>query len=333
MSNGAIESTSPMRGWLFKYGWYVLIAVIILLLPTFVSPYIRSMVIKILVYGIFALSLNLLYGYTGLFSLGHAAYFGVGAYTAAILTTRLEIESFWILIIASIVVATIAAAFFGFIALRVSGIYFLLVTLAIGQLLYSVGVKWKDVTGGFNGIAGIMYPDMGVSWLKLTPTTFYYLIFIVFVICFILLYLIGKSPFGRALKGIYGDERRMKHLGYNTWLYKYIAFVLGGVFAGVAGSIYTFHSGVVGPGFLSLLTSAMVLLMVILGSDQVFWGPALGAAVIVILEHVSSLYIPDRWPLVLGAVFILAVLFLRGGLGIRFVRIWEKVQDRYYGRT
>ncbi len=328
-----METKSKMPKWLLQYGWYVLIAVIILILPTFVTPYIRSMVIKILIYGVFALSLNLLFGYTGLFSLGHAAFFGIGAYTAAILTTRFEIESFWLLIIASIAIATIAAAVFGFIALRVSGTYFLLVTLAIGQLMYSVGIKWKDVTGGFNGIAGIMYPDMGISWLRLTPTSFYYLVFVVFIICFVLLSLIGKSPFGRALKGVYGDERRMKHLGYNTWLYKYIAFILGGLFAGVAGSIYTFHSGVVGPGFLSLLTSAMVLLMVILGSDQVFWGPALGAAVIVLLEHIASLYIPDRWPLVLGAVFILAVLLLRGGLGIRLVRIWEKVQDRYYGRT
>ena len=126
------------RGWLTQFGIYVILAVVIILLPPFVSAYIRSLIVKVMIYGIFALSLNLIFGYTGLLSLGHAAYFGTGAYAAAILMQHFGVDSFWLLIIAGLVAATIVAAFFGVIALRVSGIYFLLVTLAIGELLYSI---------------------------------------------------------------------------------------------------------------------------------------------------------------------------------------------------
>jgi branched-chain amino acid transport system permease protein len=229
-----------MRGRLAIYGIYALIGVILIILPPFASPYLKSMLIKVLIYGIFALSLNLLFGYTGLFSLGHAAFFGVGAYTAAILMVKCGIGNFWLLIIAGILAATICAAFFGIIALRVSGIYFLLVTFAIGQLLYSVALKWTPVTGGFNGIVGITYPDIGIPGFTVTSTSFYYLVFIFFVICLFLLYRVAKSPFGRALQGIRGDERRMQCLGYNTWLYKYIAFVVGGLFAGIAGVLFSY---------------------------------------------------------------------------------------------
>ena len=317
------------RGRLALYGAYALIGVIIILLPPFVSADLKSMITKVLIYGIFALSLNLLFGYTGLFSLGHAAFFGVGSYTAAILMMKYGIGNFWLLIAAGLLAATICAAFFGFIVLRVSGIYFLLVSLAIGQLLYSVAIKWRTMTGGINGIAGITYPDIGIPWFTLTSTSFYYLVFIFFVICLFLLYRVVKSPFGHALQGIRGDERRMQCLGYNTWLYKYIAFVVGGLFAGIAGVLAIYQSGVVGPTSLGVLTSTVVMLMVIIGSDRVFLGPVLGAALVVLLGHYSSIYIAERWPMILGGIFVLSVMFLRGGVSIHLVRLWKKVQYRY----
>ncbi len=336
MKNGLTDQHTPGRQiWrrrLTQYGIYIILAVIIILLPPFVSAYVRSMIVKVLIYGIFALSLNLLFGYTGLFSLGHAAYFGVGAYTAAILMQHFGIDSFWLIIVAGILTATICAAFFGIIALRVSGVYFLLVTLAIGELLHSVAIKWRTVTGGSDGLVGITYPGIGIPGFTLDSMSFYYLVFILFIICFFLLHRVVNSLFGRALQGIRGDDRRMKSLGYNTWLYKYIAFIVGGLFAGIAGVLSIYQAAIVGPGFLGVLTSTMVMLMVILGSTQVFWGPVLGAALVVFLEYIFSLYIPERWPLILGAIFILAVMFLRGGVGIRLVRIWKKVQKRY-GRT
>jgi branched-chain amino acid transport system permease protein len=323
-----VPGVPTMRGRLAIYGIYALIGVIILLLPPFVSADLRNMITKVLIFGIFALSLNLLFGYAGLFSLGHAAFFGVGAYTTAILMVKYGIGSFWLLIIAGILIATICAAFFGIIALRVSGVYFLLVTLAIGQLLYSVALKWTPMTGGINGLVGITYPDIGIPGFTMTATSFYYLVFILFAICFFVLYRVVRSPFGRALQGIRGDERRMQCLGYNTWLYKYIAFVVGGLFAGIAGVLFSYQSGIVGPGSLGVLTSTIVMLMVIIGSDRVFWGPVLGAAVVVLLEHYSSIYIAERWPMILGGVFVLSVMFLRGGISIHLTRLWKKVQYR-----
>jgi branched-chain amino acid transport system permease protein len=283
----------------------------------------------LLIFGIFALSLNLLFGYTGLLSLGHAAYFGVASYTAAVLMQQFGVDSFWLLLIGGVLAATICAAFFGVIALRVSGVYFLLVTLAIGQLLWSVALRWRDVTGGYNGIAGVFYPDIGIPGIQLNSMSFYYLVFIFFIVCLFLLYRIVKSPFGRALQGVRGDERRMKSLGYNAWMYKYLAFVVGGLFAGVAGVLYAFHTGIVGLTFVSVLTSATVLLMVIIGSPNVFWGPVLGATLVVLLEYFSSLYVPERWPLILGAIFVLSVTFLRGGIAIYLVSFWGKVRKRF----
>ncbi len=322
-------SVQTTRGRLTQHGAYILIAIIILILPLFGLADINNMVTKFLIFGLFALSLNLLFGYTGLLSLGHAAYFGVAAYATAILTHNLGIDSFWLLLGAGLLTATICAAFFGFIALRVSGVYFLLVTMAIGELLYSVAVKWRSVTGGSNGIAGIPYPDIGIPGFTLNSTSFYYLVFTLFIICFFILYRVAKSPFGRALQGIRGDERRMKSLGYNTWLYKYIAFVIAGLFAGIAGVLYAPYSGVVSVTSVGILTSATVLLMVIIGGDRVFWGPVLGAALIVFLEHFASIYVSQRWPMILGLIFILSVTFLRGGVAIHWVRFWGKVKKRF----
>jgi branched-chain amino acid transport system permease protein len=318
-----------MRGRLARYGIYIILAAIILLLPLFGFADIRNMFGKLLIFGIFALSLNLLFGYTGLLSLGHAAYFGVAAYTTAVLMQHFGIHSFWLILMAGVLTATICAAFFGIIALRVSGVYFLLVTLAIGQLIWSIALRWRDVTGGYNGIAGIPYPNIGIPGFTLNSMSYYYLVFIFFIICLFLLYRVVKSPFGRALQGIRGDERRMKSLGYNTWLHKYIAFIVGGLFAGVAGVLYTFHTGIVGLGFVSVLTSATVLLMVIIGSDRIFWGPVLGATLVVLLEYFSSIYVPERWPLILGAIFVLSVTFLRGGIALHLVSFWGKVRKRF----
>ena len=121
----------------------------------------------------------------------------------------------------------------------------------------------------------------------------------------------------------------MRSLGYNTWLYKYIAFVVGGLFAGVAGVLYAYYGGIMAPGHLGLFTSATVMLMVIIGGDRVFLGPVVGAILIVFLQYYSSIYIPQRWPLILGAVFVIAVMFLRGGIGLHLVRFWRRFGYRY----
>lgn len=314
---------------LSHYGVYALVSLVLISLPFFGSAYLNDIITKFLIYAIFALSLNLLTGYTGLFSMGHAAFFGVGAYSAAILMVKFGIGSFWVLMTAGIINATLFAAVFGIISLRVTGVYFILVTLAIGQLLYSVAVKWRALAGGYNGIGGISYPDIGLPRFTMTTTSYYYLVLIVFIVCYFFMYRVAISPFGRAQQGIRGDERRMRSLGYNTWLHKYITFVVGGMFAGVAGVLLAFQSGVVVPDHLGIITSVAVAIMVILGGDRVFWGPVLGAAMIVLLEHFISIYAPERWPLILGSLFVASVMFLRGGVALHLVKLQGKVQNRY----
>jgi len=314
---------------LVRFGPYIITGLLFVILPLLVPLYLQSMLSKVLIFAIFALSLNLIWGYTGLMSLGHAAYFGMGAYTSAILVMRYGIENFWVSSVCSILMAGLLAAVFGIIALRVSGLYFLLVTLALGQLVYYVAIAWQSMTGGVNGIIGIPRPDLGIPGFTWNATYFYFFVLLALIICFFLLYRVVKSPFGHALQGIRESETRMRVLGYNTWLYKYIAFIVGGLFAGVAGVLFSYFLGVVGPGQASVTTSTIVLLIVIIGSTRVFWGPVIGAVVVVLLEYFASLYAPARWPLILGGVFVISVMFLRGGIGLNLLRLWARVGYQY----
>lgn len=314
---------------LVNYAPYILIGVILLILPSFLSIYFRSAVTEIFIYAIFAMSLNILFGYTGLFSIAHAAFFGTGAYTVGILILRLGIHSFWVAAPAGILMGAFAAALVGIPALRVKGIYFMLVTIAFAQLFANIAWVWRVVTGGSNGLVGIPYPDFGIPGLTMTGTSFYYFVFIVFVICMYLVYRLINSPFGQALQGIRDDEGRMAHLGYNIWLYKYLAFIIAGAFAGVGGVLFAHFSGVLVPDHLGAMASTMGVLMVIIGSSDVVFGPAIGAAVVLLLQRISSLYFPERWPLLLGGVFVISVVFLRGGITIYLVNLWKGVRHRY----
>ena len=322
---GNLKLKQPLQKQLFPYALYIVIGIILIILPSFISDYVQHMIVKILIFGIFAMSLNLLWGYTGLFSLGHAAYFGIAGYTAGILIVSYGIGSFWISAPFGILMATLFAAILGIPALRVGGAYFLLVTLAMGELFHSVAVKWRDMTGGSNGFPGIPYPDLGLPWFTMNDTYFYYFIFIAFIICAFLMYRLVNSPFGRALQGIRENEPRMRALGYNTWLYKYIIFVVAGLFAGVAGVLFAHYGRIMVPGHLGVMTSTLAMLMVILGSCSIVFGPVLGAALVVLLEHITSIYIPERWPLILGGVFVISVIFLPGGIGIYISRFLKKV--------
>ncbi len=330
MSTNKMASPEPIKStWqdrLMYYAVYIVLGLILLALPPFVSPYIQSMIIKVLIFGIFAASLNILWGYTGLFSLGHAAYFGVAGYTVGILTASAGIDNFWIAAVAGILMATLFAAILAILALRVADTYFLLVTLAMGELLYSIALKWRTVTGGSNGLSGIRLPDLGIPFITMNDTTFYYLVFIIFVLSLFLIYRFVKSPFGWVIQGISENEPRMIALGYNVWFHKYVAFIIGGLFAGVAGVLFAYYNGVMAPVHLGIVTSTMVMLMVIIGSCTTIFGPALGAAIVVLLEHISSLYTPERWPLILGGIFVFAVIFLPGGLGIYLLKFWNKVR-------
>ena len=326
-ANLAGSNRQPWQARLLSLAPYIIIGLVLLVLPSFLSTYPLSILTKVLIYAIFAMSLDLIVGYTGLTSLGHAAFFGVAGYAFGIFMVRYGIENFWLVIPLGILAAGIAAAVIGYISLRVSGVYFLLVTLAFGQLLSVAAVKWTTVTGGTNGLYGIEYPYLGLPGFTWTNLSFYYLVFLAFVICFFLLQRITNSSFGRALVGIRENEPRMQSLGYNTWAHKYVAFIIAGLFAGVAGVLFAPFYGIMVPQHLGIMTSSSVMLMVIIGGAGTLFGPVIGAGFIVVLERLASdLVSSERWPLILGVAFVICVLFLRGGFGIYLSRFWRRVR-------
>jgi branched-chain amino acid transport system permease protein len=282
------------------------------------------MFIKVLIYAIFAMSLDLTMGYTGLVSFGHAAFLAMAGYVVGILTVRLDITSFWIVVPAALAITALLSAVIGYISLRVSGIYFILVTMAFGQLLSIVATKWYSVTGGRDGLPGIPHPNLGFD-LKWTTINFYYLVFIIFIICFYILHRIVTSSFGRTLVGIRENESRMRSLGFNTWALKYVAIIVGGIFAGVAGILFAYFYGNMVPSYFALETSALPMLMVIIGGPATLYGPCLGAAVIILVQQYASIYMPERWPLILGGIFVLCVMLLKGGFANYLSILWRKI--------
>ena len=285
---------------------------VLIALPAVLSSYQLSLVTKMLIFGIFAMSLDLLLGYAGLPSLGHAAYFGVAAYTVGLLALRVA-NNFWLDFPAGLLMAAGVSALFGLFALRTRGSYFLMITLALGQVLWGIAFGWRSLTGGDDGLPSVPRPDLSLPWALTDGIPFYYFVLIFFALAIGALALIVSSPFGRALVGVRESERRMEVLGYDVWRYKYVAFILAGLFAGLAGNLFVYFNGFVSPSYLNILFSASALLMVILGGSGTLLGPAIGAAVIVGLENFISGYM-ERWVLVLGIIYVLVTLFAPNGL-------------------
>jgi branched-chain amino acid transport system permease protein len=283
-----------------------------------VVPQTNSFVIllatRALVFAILAMSLDILLGFTGLPSLGHAAYLGVGAYLTAILATRFEFGlgwSFWLVIVLGLLAGAATAAFFGLFAIRATGVYFLMITLALGQCVWGLAYRWDSLTGGDNGINIPRRPHFGIHLAR--DTTYFYVVFGFFVVSLLVLYVLVRSPFGRSLEGIRERELRMRILGYNTWLHKYIAFVVAGGFGGLAGVLWAHANGHVSPEDVVLTTSVDALLMVVLGGAGTLVGGAVGAGVVLLLREYLSTIVP-WWQYVLGGVYVLAILYLPNGL-------------------
>jgi branched-chain amino acid transport system permease protein len=268
-----------------------------------------SLFTKILIFGLFAMSLDLLVGYTALWSFGHAAFFGIAGYSTGILITRFDISSFWITLPATILIVFIFSAIYGFISLRVSGTYFLLVTLALGEITYHTSVALYDWTGGETGLASIPYPSFIDS-----SEGIYYFVLAICLACFAFLHFLVKSPFGQSLKGIREDETRMKCLGYNVWLHKYIAFIVAGLFAGISGVLYAHYNGVIVTYDVGLVASGLPWLMLIIGGAGTLWGSLIGSAVVFFLEYFTSSLTPGRWPLIEGAIFVIVIMAARQGI-------------------
>lgn len=323
-----METTKQDRGqdrWISRAVPYLLGTLVLLITPLFLDTYGQGLMTRFLVFALFAMSFNIVFGYAGLMSLGHAAFFGAGGYTVALLKLHYDVNLFWISAPLGILVATFIAAIFGIIALRASGIYFLLVTFALGQMLYSLAwnVKWLN-SKGMQGITGINLPDLGISGFTLDTISFYYLVLIFFLLSCVLLYRLVISPFGLALKGIREGEPRMEAVGYNTWFLKYAAFVVSGAFAGLAGVLFSYYNLFVSPNHLGIATSFLPMVMAIMGGLGTFLGPVVGAAVFIFVENFASILSPQRWPLVLGTLFVLTIMFAREGIGVYLWRLWTR---------
>jgi branched-chain amino acid transport system permease protein len=209
----------------------------------------------------------------------------------------------------------IIVANYGLLALRTSGVYFMMITLALAQVLWGIAFGWRTMTGGDDGLPGISRPDLGglLPWSLQDPANFFIAVLIIFVVVVAALYLVVHSPFGYTLRGIRESESRMDCLGYNVWLHKYLAMLIAGGVAGIAGILFGYYHGFVSPVELSLVVSAEGLLMVIVGGAGTLLGPALGAEVVVFLRNIVSAY-TERWLLVLGLIYLLVVLCAPHGI-------------------
>jgi branched-chain amino acid transport system permease protein len=281
------------------------------------NSFLMLLITRALVLGILAMSLDLLLGFTGLASLGQAAYLGVGAYLTAILATKYQFGlgwSFWLVIVLGIAIGAATAALFGLFAMRASGVYFLMITLALGQCVWGLAYRWNSLTGGDNGINLPQRPAFAIQLSD--DVTYFYVVFGFFVLSLLLLYVLVESPFGRSLVGIREREIRMQILGYNTWLHKYLAFVIAGGFGGLAGVLWAHTNGQVSPEDVVLTTSVDALLMVVLGGAGTLVGGAIGAGIVVFMREYLSTLVP-WWQYALGGVYVLTILYLpEGVLGI-----------------
>jgi branched-chain amino acid transport system permease protein len=290
-----------------------------LLLPPFLAgDFYINLASQILIAAIFALSLNLLVGYGGMTSLGHASYLGVAAYLSALLTSRYGFGHGVAALIS--VLGTVAmAAFFGVIALRATGLGFLMITLALSQVLWGLAYRMSNVTGGDNGIAGLTRPaPFGISLES--PVAFYWFVLIIATVAFLLMSVFVSSAFGSSLKGVRDQPRRMAALGFNPWLIRWITFIYAGFWGGVAGLLYVYYHKYIHPTSLSTTSSAEALLGVIAGGSGTLGGPAVGAALVLLLKNYASAYI-ERWNMLLGLVFLFIVLAMPAGIVPGFTRL------------
>jgi branched-chain amino acid transport system permease protein len=296
----------------------ILTVAIVLVALAYIVPQSSSFVVllatRALVFAILAMSLDILLGFTGLASLGQAAYFGVGAYFTAILAARFHIGlgwDFWLVVIMGMAVSAALAAFFGLFAIRATGVYFLMITLALGQCVWGLAYRWNSLTGGDNGINVTARPSFGLDLTS--ERTFFFLVFAFFLFTLISLYVLVQSPFGRSLAGIRERELRMQILGYNTWLHKYIAFIIAGAFGGLSGVLWAHTNGLVSPETVVLTTSVDALLMVVLGGAGTLVGGIIGSVIVFGLREYLSTLVP-WWQYVLGGVYVLTILYLPTGL-------------------
>ena len=291
----------------------VMMATIAVCIPN-TNSFVILLATRALAFAILVMSVDILLGFTGLASLGQAAYLGMGAYATAILATKYQIGlgwDFWLVLVLGMAMGAALAALFGLFAIRATGVYFLMITLALGQCVWGLAYRWNSLTGGDNGINLRQRPKFGIDLAD--EKTFFFLVFTIFCVSLVLMYTIVRSPFGRSLLGIRERELRMQILGYNTWLHKYLAFIIAGAFGGLSGVLWAHTAGIVSPENVVLTTSVDALLMAVLGGAGTLVGGVIGAFIVFGLREYLSTLVP-WWQYVLGGVYVLTIFYLPTGL-------------------
>jgi branched-chain amino acid transport system permease protein len=305
-------------------------AVLLLLLPWLIGQeFYVNMASQILIYALFALSINLMLGYGGMVSLGHAAYLGVAGYTCILL-----VISGWGHLTAAILAvlfSTLFAALFGVLSLRAPGLGFIMITLAIGQIVWGVAYRANNLTGGDNGLR---YPDrpMPFGFDIRDADSFYYFTLVVFAIALFFIWRFSRSPFGASLMGTRDQPRRMRMLGHNVWLIRLLTFVMAGFWGSVAGILFVYYNLFLSPHAIGLQQSAEILLMAILGGATSLTGPIVGAAIITLVKNVISTYV-ERWNTLLGAIFVIVIMFMPFGIVPGCKQLWRRWQSRRKPRS
>ncbi len=277
------------------------------LLPLALSNYQLSLAIQILIYAVLAMSIDILAGFAGRVSLGHGAIFGVATYVVIYADVHAGISPYLAFLL-GILAATAVAAIFAVLAIRTSGVYFLLLTLALGMIVWGICLRWTAVTGGENGLRGDVRPAILAS-----HATFFWIVLAFAAMLAFAMYRFVASPFGLTLRGIRDSEQRMRSLGYDVSLHLFVGFTVSGFFAGVAGALYAFFNNFVSPTTVSLSQSVEGLLMAIVGGVGTLFGAFIGAAAVIYLENIVSLY-TERWPTILGVAFIVIMIFAPEGI-------------------
>jgi len=303
----------------------VLVILALVTLPYWIGgSYYINIASQILIWAIFALGLNVLVGYGGLVSLGHAGLFGVAGYAAAWLVaagaSQLAAG------VGALALTLLTSALFAVLALRATGIGFLMITLALGQILWGIAYRWISLTNGDNGI-NLSARPMPLGWSLAKPGAFYIATLVVFGLAVAAMARFAASPLGTSLRGSRDQPRRMTALGYDVWLIRFLAFVFSGFWTGIAGLLFCYYNQFVSPHLLALSSSAEVLLMVISGGSGTLLGPVVGAALVVVMKTVASGYI-ERWNLVLGAIFVAIIVLMPEGLVPGSWRLWHQAWHR-----
>ena len=295
-----------------------LLALVPLGVETVVSTYLIGLISLMFIWGLFALSLDIVMGYLGLISFGHAAFWGVGAYAVALTVTSVT-NSFLLAVVVAIVVTTALAWVIGALSVRLTGVYFAMITFAAAQMLYQFANSQPNITGGSNGMALPPQRVLGVVTVN-DPVLFYYLTLGVLLACYYVAVRIMDSPFGRVLAAIRESERRVAFLGYDTNKYKRRAFALSGAFGGLAGALFVTYQSFITPNALYWFVSGDVLFAMIFGGIGTLYGPIIGGALLVGMEQILSSYV-DQWLLLIGVILVLIVLFAPRGLASILIKV------------